>query len=103
MPRRAEKSLSGQCLVRWRVVRKSESSESSQGRLPLGTARRALSLCRGGISEDGLGEAILVIAIRVGDVGLGFLESGLAKFDDAAETEVVAGLREVEGQTGLFA
>jgi len=32
-----------------------------------------------------------------------FLEFGLAEFDDGAETEIVAGLREVEGQTGLFA
>ena len=70
---------------------------------PLGTARRDLLRRRDGISENHLGQAILVIGIRVGDVGLGFLEFGLAKFDDGAETEVVAGLREVEGQTGLFA
>jgi hypothetical protein len=44
-----------------------------------------------------------VFGIGVGDVGLGFLELGLTEFDDGAETEIVAGLREVEGQTGLFA
>lgn len=50
-----------------------------------------------------MGQAILVCGIGVGDVSLGLLEFGLAKFDDGAETEVVAGLREVEGQARLFA
>jgi len=50
-----------------------------------------------------LGQAILVFGIGVGDVGFGFSEFGLAEFDDRAETEIVAGLREVEGQAGLFA
>ena len=50
-----------------------------------------------------MGQAILVLGIGVGDVGLGFLERSLAKFDDGAKTEVVAGLREVEGQARLFA
>ena len=33
-----------------------------------------------------MGQAILVAGIGVGDVGLGFLEFGLAEFDDGAET-----------------
>ena len=32
-----------------------------------------------------MGQVILVSGIRVGDVSLGFLEFGLAKFDDGAE------------------
>ncbi len=50
-----------------------------------------------------MGQAILVAGIGVGDVGLGFLEFGLAEFDDGAETEMVARLRKVEGEAGLFA
>ena len=50
-----------------------------------------------------MGQAILVAGIGVGDVGLGFLEFGLAEFDDGAETEMVARLCKVEGEAGLFA
>lgn len=45
----------------------------------------------------------MVPGIGVGDVGLGFLEVGLAKFNNRAETEVVTGLREVKGQASLLA
>jgi len=50
-----------------------------------------------------LGQAILVASISVGDVGLGFLELGLAEFDDGAQTQVVTGLRQIEGEAGLLA
>jgi len=63
-----------------RVIRKLRRAAS------LGTTRWALLRRRNGISEDDLGQAILVCGIRVGDVGLGFLEFGLAEFDDGAET-----------------
>ena len=48
-------------------------------------------------------QAILIFSIRIGDIGLGFLKFGLAEFDDGAEAEIVAGLRQVEGQSGLLA
>ena len=50
-----------------------------------------------------MGQAILVLGIGVGDVGLGFLELGLAEFDDRAETKIVAGLRQIKSEAGLFA
>ena len=53
--------------------------KTSEGRLPLGTARRDLLRWGNRISEDDLGQAILVFGIRVGDVGLSFLENGLAE------------------------
>src|SRR5260370_14383955 len=100
---RDEKKGAGEWLVRSRVAGKIEAPEICQGRLPLGTARRDLLWCRDGIGEDDLGQPILVLGIRVGNVGLGFLEGSLAEFDDGAETDVVAGLREGEGQARLIA
>jgi hypothetical protein len=50
------------------------------------------------VSDDDFGQAILALDVGVGDVGLSFLELGLAEFDDGAETDVVAGSREVKGQ-----
>src|SRR5216683_8243493 len=44
---------------------KSEASDLSQGRLPLGTARRDLLRCRDGKGEDDLGQAMLVPGARV--------------------------------------
>jgi hypothetical protein len=83
-PRRAQKMHAGSCLFRCWVVGKTESSKTSKGRLTLGTARKDLLRCGDGISEDDLGQAILILGIGVGDVGLGFLEFGLAEFDDGA-------------------
>ena len=45
----------------------------------------------------------MVFGVGVGEVGFGFLEFSLTEFDDGAEAEVVAGLREVETEAGLFA
>ena len=45
----------------------------------------------------------MVLGGGVGDISFGFSEFGLAEFDDGAKTEIVAGLREVERQPGLFA
>lgn len=76
--------------------------------------RAAPSLCTGPeepplpgcgdcIGQGDLGEAILIAGVGVGNVGFGFLEFGLAGFDDGAEAEIVAGLREIEGEVGLLA
>ncbi len=49
-----------------------------------------------------MGQAILVFGIGVGDVGLAFLQFGLAELDDGAKTKIVAGLRKLQGQSGLL-
>ncbi len=84
--RQAKKMNAGHCLFHWRVAGKTESSETSKGRLTLGTARKDPLRCGDGISEHDFGQAILIFGIGVGDVSFGFLEFGLAEFDDGAET-----------------
>jgi len=44
----------------------------------------------------------LVFGIGVGDVGLAFLQFGLAELDNGAKTKIVAGLRKLQGQSGLL-
>jgi hypothetical protein len=79
------------------------SSAPSVNGLPPSNTRKDLLRCGYGKCEDNLGQAILVFGVGVLDVGFGFLEFGLGKFDDGAETKVVAGLRKVEREAGLFA
>ena len=48
-------------------------------------------------------QAILVFGVGVLDVRIRFSQFGLSKFYDGAETEMVAGLCEVEREAGLLA
>ena len=51
--------------------------------------------------EDGQGGLVGVAGLGVADLGLGLGQLRLAEFDDAAESELVAGLREIEREVGL--
>jgi hypothetical protein len=62
---------------------------------------KRLFRCGHGKGEDNLGQAILVFGVGVFDVGFGFLQLGLGKLNDGAETEMVARLGEREREIGL--
>src|SRR5689334_1345188 len=59
--------------------------------------------CSSGKGKGYLGEAVLVGGVGVGDVRLGFLQLSLCEFHDGAETQVIAGLGEIQSEAGLLA
>ena len=54
------------------------------------------------IGEDNLRKNALILRVGVFEIGVGFLQFGLTVFHHRSETQRVAGLGKIEGQTGLL-
>ena len=50
-----------------------------------------------------MGQAITILRVGVRDVGFGFAEFGLREFDDRAQSQVVARLREIQREVCFLA